>query len=124
VLINSKEIALWHDRLILPGEEWDETIKSQLNAANIILLMVSSDFFNSGYCQTVEVPTALDQHRNGSAVVIPVVCRSVLWNQSGLEILQALPKDAKPINTWPDRDTAYLNIAQGIQKVIGSIRKK
>jgi TIR domain len=124
VPIRNGEISLWHDRLIEPGEEWDDEIKAQLNSADIILLMVSADFFASDYCQRVEVQTALDRHRDGTARVIPIICRKVLWNRSGLEILQALPTDAKPIKSWTDSDEAYFNIAQGLQRVIGSIRKK
>jgi TIR domain len=55
VPIRNGEISLWHDRLIVPGQEWDNEIKSQLNSADIILLMVSADFFASDYCQRVEI---------------------------------------------------------------------
>ncbi len=124
VPLNNGEISFWHDRLIESGKEWDNEIKSQLNSADIILLMVSFDFFASGYCQRVEVKTALDRHRDGTARVIPIICRRVLWDQSGLEILQALPTDAKPIKSWADSDEAYFNIAQGILRTIKTIRKK
>jgi TIR domain len=124
VPLNNGEISFWHDRLIEPGQEWDDQIKGQLSAADVILLMVSADFFASDYCQRVEVKTALDRHRDGTARVIPIVCRKVLWNQSGLEILQALPTDAKPIRSWPDQDEAYFNVAQGIQRVIGVIKER
>jgi hypothetical protein len=124
VPLNNGVISFWHDRLIVPSQEWDEEIKSQLNSADIILLMVSSDFFDSQYCQQVEVKTALARHRDGTARVIPIICRRVLWNQSGLEILQALPTDAKPIKSWTDSDEAYFNIAQGILRTIEVVRKK
>jgi TIR domain len=40
-------ISSWHDRMILPGSEWDREIDANLSSADIILLMVSSDFLRS-----------------------------------------------------------------------------
>lgn len=41
--------------------------------------------------------------------------------------LQALPKGGRPVATWgPDRfarDTAWKNVAQGLEKVIARLRK-
>jgi hypothetical protein len=61
----------------------------------------------------VELTRALERHRHGEAVVIPVILKPADWQNAGLAGLQALPKDAKPVSTWPDRDEAYLDIAQG-----------
>lgn len=38
---------LWHDRDISAGSEWEPEIVRQLNAANVILLLVSSAFMAS-----------------------------------------------------------------------------
>ena len=43
-------IETWHDRRITAGSEVDHTISSALEAANVILLLVSADFINSDYC--------------------------------------------------------------------------
>ena len=37
-------IESWHDRQVLPGEEWDGQIDDNLATADIILLLVSDDF--------------------------------------------------------------------------------
>ncbi|MEH2249957.1 toll/interleukin-1 receptor domain-containing protein [Nostoc sp.] len=42
-------ISTWHDRKIPPGKEWDQQINENLNTADIILLLVSSDFIYSKY---------------------------------------------------------------------------
>ncbi len=36
------DISVWHDRRIVPGEEWERAIAENLDAAHIILLLVSS----------------------------------------------------------------------------------
>ncbi|HEX8500899.1 MAG TPA: TIR domain-containing protein [Pyrinomonadaceae bacterium] len=107
----------WHDREIPPGGEWDKEIDEHLKSARIILLLISPDFMASDYCNDVEVKQALERHKKGEAVVIPVVLRSVDWEGAPFRKLQALPKDAKPVASWPDRDQAMTEVARGIRRV-------
>lgn len=107
-------IELWHDRRILPGDEWAEAINTHLYVSDLILLLISADFFASDYCAEIEVPVALDRHNAGSARAIPVILRPVVWAQSPLSKLQALPKDALPVMSWESRDLAFVNICEGI----------
>ena len=39
-------IEVWHDRDISAGTEWEQEIHQHLNAAQIILLLVSPDFLD------------------------------------------------------------------------------
>ncbi|OXL17877.1 toll/interleukin-1 receptor domain-containing protein, partial [Psychrobacter sp. DAB_AL32B] len=75
-LIRSNLIESWHDRKIMPGDEWKSEIDSNLANADIILFLVSSSFISSDYCQTIEVKTAIDQHNAGQSILIPVVIRT------------------------------------------------
>ena len=34
----------WHDRKLIPGQDWDGTIKQELLDSDIILLLISADF--------------------------------------------------------------------------------
>jgi hypothetical protein len=52
----------WHDREILPGEEWEQAIDTHLNSAHLILLLVSPDFLSSEYCFGKEMQRALVVH--------------------------------------------------------------
>jgi tetratricopeptide (TPR) repeat protein len=108
-------ISEWHDRAIVPGQEWDEEIKTQLDEADIILLLVSPDFLASDYIHRVELTRALERHDRGEAVVIPVILRQCQWQRTPLAKLQALPKNARPIKRWKDRDEAFDDVAEGIR---------
>ena len=88
-------IETWHDGRISPGEEWDDVIASQLEKADIILLLVSIDFINSDYCNDVELERALDRHGEGKARVIPVILRACMWNTTKFAKLQAVPKEPR-----------------------------
>lgn len=110
-------INVWHDRKIEPGKEWEPTIVRELENADIVLLLISIDFINSEFCYERELEQAMERHDRGDAVVIPVMLRKCLWQQTLFAKLQALPKDALPVMTWPDRDEAYVDIAAAVQKV-------
>jgi O-acetyl-ADP-ribose deacetylase (regulator of RNase III) len=115
-------ISEWNDGQIMAGQEWAPEIIRQLDEADIILLLVSSSFLGSEFIGRVELTRALERHRRGEAVVIPVILKPADWQSAGLAGLLALPKDGKPVSTWPDRDAAYVNIAQGLRRVVDSWR--
>ena len=120
-------ISSWHDGCIAPGEEWEPKIKENLEKAQIILLLISVDFIKSRYCYEVELTKAIARHQAGNACVIPVILRYCVWKpipvgDMRLGELQALPKDAKPISKWSDRDEAFTNIAEGLFEKIQQLQ--
>jgi hypothetical protein len=74
-------IKAWHDRDITASEEWKDAIDNHLESANIILLLVSSDFLASDYCYDIELKRALERHESNEARVIPVILQSVDWQR-------------------------------------------
>lgn len=117
-------IIIWHDRQILPGTEWDEEIKTRLNAADIILLLISADFLATDYCTQVEIPEALRRHEAGEATVMPVILRSCGWKYTPLTKIQAYPEKAKPVVSWAYVDEAYTNVVDGVYLAATKIRER
>jgi hypothetical protein len=66
-------IDIWYDRDIGAGTDWERAIDQHLNAAEMILLLVSPDFMNSDYCYGVEMKKAIERHNRGEARVIPII---------------------------------------------------
>ena len=121
------DISAWHDRQILPGDEWDRDIKDNLNSAQVILLLISSDFMASRYCRDIEITRAMERHEAGEACVIPVILRKCMWSLAPFGKLQALPKNAVPVTDsaiWSTKDDAFTNIAEGIRKAANDIRQQ
>jgi len=117
-------ITQWHDRKIDAGEVWETRIDDELEAAQVILLLVSSDFLASDYCYDVEMKRALEKHEAGESRVIPIVLRSCDWSLAPFGKLQALPKDAMAVTSWANQDEALTDVAKGIRKVIDGIRNR
>ena len=85
-------IAEWHDRKLEPGDAWKDEIDRHLTSADIVLLLVSSDFIASDYCWGEEMTKALARHGRGEARVIPVILRHCHWRSTPLASLQAVPR--------------------------------
>jgi hypothetical protein len=117
-------IQTWHDRRISAGTEWAGQIDDNMNSADIILLLISSDFLASTYCYDVELKRAMERHEEKSARVIPVILRAVDWQDAPFGKLQALPKDAKPITSWANQDEAFADVAKGIRNGVTDIKSK
>jgi TIR domain len=115
-------ISEWNDGQIVPGQEWAPEIIRRLDEADIILLLVTASFLGSEYIGRVELARALERHRSGGAIVIPVILKPADWQSAGLKGLQALPKDGKPVSTWSDQDTAFLDIAHGLRRTVDKWR--
>src|SRR6266853_6924737 len=86
-------IRIWHDRKIAPGAEWAREIASHLNAAHLILLLVSPDLIASDYCYGDEVTRAMERHETGDARVIPIIVRPTYWQSTPFGKLLPLPTD-------------------------------
>jgi hypothetical protein len=111
-------IADWQDRQILAGEEWARDIDEHLERASLILLLISPDFLASEYCYGIEMRRALERHQNGEAQVIPIIVRPVDWEGAPFAHLQCLPRDARAVTEWDNRDAAFRDIARGIRTAI------
>lgn len=117
-------VKTWHDRKLEPGQKWDPNIKEMIYSADIILLLISADFFNSDYCYDEELSIALDRHERGDAVVVPVLARPCQWKETEVSAIHGLPKDMRPVSLWEDRDLAWNDVANGITKIAKQIHAR
>ncbi|MFM9911103.1 MAG: toll/interleukin-1 receptor domain-containing protein [Chitinophagaceae bacterium] len=123
MLKRSGKIEVWNDRQLVAGEEWDSGIKNEMMMADIILLLISADFNNSEYIWKEELAHAMERHEKGSARVVPIILRKCEWKDMPYAKLQALPKGARPVNDFPDKDDAFTDIATGIRLLVDAMVK-
>ncbi len=117
-LKRSEQVDVWYDNDIDAGREWAKEINNNMQTADVILLLISAFFLESDYCYSKEAKYALQRHRDKTACVIPVLLRSVDWDDTPFHDLQAVPRGTKPIQSWPDEDAALLNVVQEIKNAI------
>jgi internalin A len=118
LLQNRKKIQVWHDRRILPGQKWDEEIQKNLQAAHVVLFLVSQEFLNSEYTRGVEVAYALERASRREAIIVPIILRACPWQGEPWAENHALPQNARPVKDWSDRDHAWLDVHNGLEQLI------
>jgi internalin A len=117
-------LETWHDRKIEAGEEWRQKIDDNLERADIILLLVSADFIASDYCYEKELKRALERHEKGEARVIPVIVRDVNWRSAPFAKLTAFPANWTAVTLWANKDSAWRDVSEGIERVVEEMREK
>src|SRR5438552_7642355 len=111
-------ISAWYDREIKPGTDWANEIDEHLELADIVLLLVSSDFMASRYCYEKEMMRALERHEKEGIFVIPLIMRSVYWQDAPFSFLQVSPSSLKAVTSWANRDEAFVEIATDVRRAI------
>ena len=122
ILQRSGLIEQWHDRRIGVGDDWKGEIDEHMKKADIVLLLISSDFLSSDYCYDVELQLALKRHTVGDAIVVPIFLRPCDWVGSEFGELQGVPTDAKPVTCWTNQDEAFTDIAKHIRQLVNELR--
>lgn len=118
-------IYTWHDREIKPGSNWDEEIEVALNTCELALLLVSSNFIASEYIQSKELTSLLERRAKGEVEVVPIIVHPCPWDlEQALAPLQALPKDGKPIITFPEENGEREQARTDITKWIAELAKR
>ncbi len=108
----------WYDGQILAGDELDPVISTNLDRADVILLLVSADFINSDYCYSTEMTRAFERHVAGEARVIPVILRPCDWQHPPISTVLVTPKDGKPVTSWTNSDEAFTDVAKQVRKAV------
>lgn len=129
---NAFNAVIWHDGNIEAGQEWKPHIESRLEQTDLFLLLVSIDFMNSEFINQVEFKFAIDKHKAGKSIVVPIIINYCQWDIDillkeytfNLNELQVLPTEGRPIDDWKTPEQAYNNIAAGVRTVLTSIKNK
>jgi hypothetical protein len=122
-LINAGKISVWEDSQISPGQAWDDVIKENLNVADIVVMLVSSDYTASNYINQIEVPISMQRQAAGDCKVVPVLLRSCLFELMPYSKYEFLPKTADnqrlvPVDSWEKPDEALAVVVRRLHQLI------
>jgi hypothetical protein len=116
--------SLWHDRMIDPGDYWDETIQRELSEADVVIILASSAALATDYITKHEIPKALALHKADQTVVVPVILEACRWSKTALAALNALPEKGKALNKWKPPSDGWNSVANGLATVFEKLMKK
>lgn len=115
LLRRDRILETWDAHEITGGTEKEQAIAQQLDAADIILLLISADFIASDRYD-IEMQRAIERHENQEARVIPILLKPCDWQSAPFAGLEVLPKGGQPV-TSGDTEAAFASIAQEIRRV-------
>ena len=123
---HQKRAQLWSDLRIAPGSNWKEEIDRAFQSAELILLLITSDFMKSEFIRTEELKTALERQQRGEVEVIPIIVKDGDYHGAPFVHLQTLPALDKPVLSGAReyRDEAWATVARGIRASCESIRTR
>ena len=119
VLKRDAVVHTWDESMIGAGEVVDDRIRQQLDQANLILLLVSSDFLASDKLYEEQLRQALQRNREGKAYIIPILVRPCAWEGAVFSRSKfILPRKQTPIASWDDKDAACRNVVLELEKYL------
>ena len=117
-LVKSNSAQLWHTSKLLAGEDREKAIASNLENADLVLCLITSNYISSKACYDKELQYALTQQSEVKKV-IPIKVKKVLWKVLPVSKLKSLPSQwIKELN----HDDAWMEIAEGVEKAIIEIQ--
>ena len=133
-LIRQEDLAVWSDRQLKIGDEWNPEIQQQLGAAKVAVLLVSPAFLASQYITNSELPVLLKRASEGGVKILPVLVSPSLvhrtrfkWpdpktgpEQFTLTSLQAAgaPSETLSEMTEAQQDRVFVALAERILEIV------
>lgn len=120
-LESANKISIWHKNQTLAGRAVEQTIRQKMQAADLILLLISADYLASSDFQR-DFSIAQQQ----KAPIIPIIVRPCAWDELPKlrKLHRILPNElgdpGKPIALWKNEDEAYHNITEEIKCLVES----
>ena len=120
-LKNNDILSEWYDRKIETGEEFQNDIDNNIENADIICLMISSNFLASNACLK-EKDRALKLKERKGIRLIPIILSPCAWTtHKELSELLAIPTDGKAVTSFSDKNEGWLDAVNWIIKVCQSV---
>lgn len=111
-------LTLWTDHAIEAGSNLDSEITKALNNADLFIALISPDYINSGYCYEKEFKFAQELNKQEKLKIVPVIVEPCDWHSTPFSDLKAIPKDGKPISTWSNSNTAFLDVVTNLRLLL------
>ncbi len=116
------KIIIWS----LPDTQNEAEIRQHLESARIIVVLISSAYLDSDYHYDVVLMRALERHRAGKAILLPILARRCHYERLPFASMQMLPPNGIPLSTLAEepRDQACYEIARAIDMIIKHISRR
>lgn len=123
--LSDEEFFLWSDKEIGIGDDWKEEIERNLASADVAILLVTLDFFNSKFIREEEFPRMLDAAEKKGLKIFWVAVGDSLFDRTPLRKYQCVNDPSHPLKlfTGGRRESELVKIARKIVAALLSRRR-
>ncbi len=111
-------VSIWSARHLPPGTDREILLRSHLDQADLIVLMLSADFFTDGECEAL-MEHALERYQQGTARVVPLLLRPFAFRETKLATFTPFPSDERPVVLWENTEAALDDCVRGLRRILG-----
>ena len=117
------DVDMWFDGNIDAGDDFWQRIDEHLKDRDIVCLFISSYYLSSKACKK-EMQTAFDIGQSKGISVIPIILSPCAWTDNKLISCKlAIPTDGVAVSTFSNQDEAWVDIYNGLKKVVLSYKR-
>lgn len=111
-------VRVWNDEMVLPGERPDAILQEQLKNADLVLLLVSQDFWASETCYEQALAALEMSKKNPQKKIVSVLLRPNSIEDTPFKGLPQLPAQDVCITQYKDPEQGYWDTYQGVKTII------
>jgi internalin A len=117
-LRNDGFVETWSDRCLVAGEDWDKTIRRELEEADVVIFLWSQHFEASNYIVGVELKRALERANLKQVVLVSIILEQCGWWRHGVNKFQVLPPKGHPVRDTQPQRNAWYQVQEGLRLVL------
>lgn len=117
-LSRNGDAHIWNDEQVLPGENTEAALEEQLKNADLVLLLVSQDFWASEACYRQALAALEICKKDPKKKMVAVMLRPNSIEDTAFKDLPQLPAQDVCITHYKDPEQGYWDTYQGVKKLI------
>ena len=115
----------WSDRHIMAGQSISSKINEQLSVVDIFVFLITSHFIASQACLDEWNSAKALALTNPRVVRVPIIISPCAWQDFlGDDDILVLPKDGKPVESFANKDEAWIQVYEAIKKIISQLQSQ
>lgn len=125
--LRRQNVEFWIDRKLVVGDEYRRLIESEIDRADLALLIISQHFLNSQFIETVEMPRIEGRARRGEMLVAPVLVEPCDWQEYPLLADRQMVPASNPLIEYTENEARWakvrFEILEGLKTQVKRIRE-
>jgi photosystem II stability/assembly factor-like uncharacterized protein len=118
----------WYDKELMGGDEFKRRIESEIDRAQIALLLVSQHFLNSEFIESFELPRIAARAERKEIVVIPVLVEPCAWHDYPFLADRQMVPSSSPLIHFTESEPKWADvrfeILDGLRRQVKRIREE